>query len=156
MRSNAQLSGGRTPVPDLGPNKLQQALADYDIMVDDLASTKQQLSQHIDISNKLLAENDAIKQQMKVQVEFLTHQIDTISAHRDRLLLLNMGLLTQFKVIKEVFKRCEQDALAQGVDLNEKTASKDDGSTEEQKLALENLALDDPSRRVHHLPPVRW
>lgn len=100
------------------PNKLQQALEEHDGMVAELTNTKASLAEMSTLANRLQAENDAIKDQAKVQAEFLTRQVDLITAHRDRLQTSLKGLMTRFKVIRECFQKCEEEALAEGLQLD--------------------------------------
>lgn len=148
MQNSEQRSGAATRIPDMEPNKLQQAFADYNHMIDELAGIKRSLAEHVDMNNKLLAENTAIKEQIKDQASFLTRQLDTITAHRDRLNIALKGITTRYKVIRECFESCERDALREGLDLNAATVEKDDGSSLEEQQALRDLALHDPSRRT--------
>lgn len=104
-----------TRLPEMGPNKIQQALDDYDHMVADLAATKKSLAEYVDIANKLQAENDALKAQCKMQTDFLKDQVDTVTAHRDRLQVALRGIMTRYKVIRECFAKCEEEALKEGL-----------------------------------------
>lgn len=146
---NADTSqGSPAALPKMGPNKIQQALEDYDRMVSELDALKKTHAEYVDIANQLRAENDAIKRSMKVQTEFLTRQIDMITSHRDRLATTLKGLMTRYKVIREVFTQCETEALAEGLALNETEASSGDGAGAVEKAALRDLALHDPRRRT--------
>lgn len=98
-----------------GPNKLMQAMEDYDHAVAEAAHLREELRVYIDIANKVSAENESLKNQLKMQAEFLTRQIDLIIAQRDRLLAVVKGLTTRFSVIRECFDMCEKEALAEGI-----------------------------------------
>lgn len=132
MQSVEQSGSSTIGLPELGPNKLQQAIRDYDLMVDQLANASRQLKEMSDLSSKLLAENDALRSQIKTQAEFLTRQVDIITAHRDRLQTSLKGLMTRYRVIRECFSKCEEEALAEGIDLTETTKT----SSEEVKRLI--------------------
>lgn len=105
------------PLPEMGQNKILQAVADYDLMVSDLASTKKSLSEYVDIANKLQAENDALKAQCKLQTDFLKDQVNIITDHRDRLQTTLKGIMTRYKVIRECFAKCEEEGLKEGLGI---------------------------------------
>lgn len=104
-----------TRLPEMGPNKIQQALDDYDHMVADLAATKKSLSEYVDIANKLQAENDALKAQCKLQTDFLKNELAVVTEHRDRLQTALKGIMTRYKVIRECFAKCEEEGLSEGL-----------------------------------------
>lgn len=143
------------PRPFPPPNKLQQALCDYDRMEAELALTKDNLESVTALANRAVAEADALRNSLATQQEFFTRQIDLLTTHRDRLAVALRGLMTRFKVIREVFTQAETEALAEGLAINEKHASTDDGATPEQEQALKDLALHDGSRR-RPMPPIAF
>lgn len=112
-------------LPEMGPNKIQQALDDYDHMVSDLAVTKKSLAEYVDIANKLQAENDALKAQCKAQTDFLTQQLDAMTAHRDRLNAALQGYIVRYRVIRQTIEAAEREALELG--LAEKPAGEKSG-----------------------------
>lgn len=84
-------------------------------MVSDLAATKKSLAEYVDIANKLQAENDALKAQCKLQTDFLKEQVLSVTEHRDRLQVALRGIMTRYKVIRECFAKCEEEALSEGL-----------------------------------------
>ena len=142
------------PVP--GVNKLQQALNDYDLMVTELANTKDQLREQTELANRVVAENEAIKNQMRMQVEFLTRNLDMITAHRDRLQTTLKGLMTRFKVIRECFLNAEREALEEGLKLIDETPEKTKADEAADEQALKDLALHDNERRQTPMPSHRY
>lgn len=106
----------------MGPNKIQQALDDYDHMVADLAATKKSLSEYVDIANKLQAENDALKAQCKLQTDFLKNELSLVADRAERLDKVLTGLRTRYKIIRECFSKCEEEALSEGLGIELKTS----------------------------------
>ena len=115
--------GTVTRLPEMGPNKIQQALDDYDHMAADLASTKKSLAEYVDIANKLQAENDALKAQCKLQTDFLNGELAVVSGRLERLEAVLGGIRTRYKVIRECFAKCEEEALSEGIGIEIKTPS---------------------------------
>lgn len=112
--ANATSAASRYLVEQPGPNKLQQALDDYDHLTTELAHTKAELNQYIDLANKMQAENEALKDHLRTQEIFFTRQIDSLTDHRDRLLSYANRVRTRFKVIREIFQKAEEEALTEG------------------------------------------
>jgi len=102
-------------LPEIGQNKILQAASDYVLMEEEVASLKASLAQHVDISNKLLAENEALKGQIKTQADFLTRQIDAVTTHRDRLNTALQGYIIRYRVIRQTIEAAETEALQQGL-----------------------------------------
>lgn len=121
-------------LPELGQNKILQAASDYVHMEAEVASLKASLAQHVDMSNKLLAENEALKNQIKMQADFLTRQLDVITIHRDRLQVALRGMMTRFKVVRECLTQCETEALSEGLATEPRPTQ--DVSTKEPSLLL--------------------
>lgn len=102
-------------LPPLGPNKIAQAMEDYDLLASELRNTKTQMLEYVTLANKLQAENEAIKNQLQMQTEFMTRQVDIANARADILGTTLTAMRTSYSTIREVFARCETEALAAGV-----------------------------------------
>lgn len=102
-------------LPEIGPNKLMQALEDYDHLVDELASVKRSLAEHIELSTKLTAENEAIRNQLKTQDEFMTRQLDAMTDHRDRLQASLKAYMVSYRIIRQTIEAQELEALQSGI-----------------------------------------
>jgi chromosome segregation ATPase len=102
-------------LPDMGPNKIQQALDDYDHMVADLAATKKSLSAYVDIANALRAENDALKSQCKAQTDFLRQELEAVANHRDRINAALQGYIVRYRMIRKTIEDAEHEALEAGL-----------------------------------------
>jgi hypothetical protein len=122
-------------LPELGPNKLMQALEDYDRLVDELANVKRSLAEYTDLTTKLAAENDAIKSQLKDQAEFMTRQLDAMTAHRDRLNTALQSYIASYRIIRQTIESKELEALQLG--LGEKPA---DTVKDERGLPVNRLS----------------
>lgn len=133
MQEPQRTASSKIQIP-LGPNKIQQALADYDHMESELAHTKTELKQYVDIANKMSAQNEALKGQMKTQSEFLTRQIDMLTAQRNRLQRLLTALLTRFSMVHEIFERAEAEAREEAIEVNAATS---DLSAEDERALKE-------------------
>jgi hypothetical protein len=120
-----------------GPNKLLQAMEDYDHLVDEAAHLREELSKYTDIANKMTADNEMLRNQLRVQGEFFTRQISAVTAHRDRLKDLSTALITRFKMIHESFNIAEKEALAEQISANERAAPLE----QEDQAALDRLQL---------------
>lgn len=101
---NGNAGASSMQLPPMGPNKIQQALDDYDRMVADLANVKQQLEQYTDISKSLRAENDVLKDQLA-----------SVTSHRDRLNTALQGYLVRYRVIRQTIEAAETEALQEGL-----------------------------------------
>ena len=102
-------------LPEIGPNKLMQALEDYDHLVEELASVKRSLAEYTDLSNKVMAENEALKNQMKSQTEFMTRQLDAVTEHRDRLQASLKAYIVSYRIIRQTIETQELEALQSGL-----------------------------------------
>lgn len=122
-------------LPEVGPNKLMQALEDYDHLVEELASVKRSLAEYTDLTTKLAAENDAIKNQLKDQAEFMTRQLDAMTAHRDRLNTALQSYIASYRVIRQTIESKEFEALQLGLAEKPAGAGKAEGGLPPNKLS---------------------
>lgn len=126
----------------VGPNKIQQALEDYDHMATELAHVKSELAQYLDIANKMTAENESLKNQIKMQADFLTRQIDMLTTQRNRLQRLLTALLTRFQMVRDIFEKAEADARHEAISVNEEAAGK---LSADDETALRDMGFNKPS-----------
>lgn len=142
------LNGTVSRLPPQGPNKIMQAIEDYDHMAVELEHTKRELQEYIALANKLQAENDAVRQQLSVQTEFLTRQVDLATTRADILGTTLTALRTNYSTIRETFARCEAEALTAGLAAAEVPVERPAPPPEEEKpttpelRALIDLALE--------------
>jgi len=107
MPNPEQQNGQRDTAANLapmGPNKIQQALEDYDHMAAELAATKRSLAEYVEIANALSAERDVLKA-----------EIERVTVHRDRLNSALQGYLVRYRVIRQTIEAAETEALEQGL-----------------------------------------
>lgn len=102
-------------LPPLGPNKIAQAMEDYDRLTSELRQTKTQLQEYVTLAHRMQAEIDALRSQLHMQNQFMTRQVDIANARADILGTTLTALRTNYSTIREVFTRCETEALAAGV-----------------------------------------
>lgn len=129
------------PTPRPGPNKLLQAMEDYDHLLSEAAHLREQLANYVEIANKMTAENESLRNQLQVQGDFFTRQIATVTAHRDRLQSLSRALITRFAMIRECFNTAEKEALAEQITITERAIAP---LAADDQAALDRLQLSRP------------
>lgn len=145
-----QNTASKNALPPMGPNKIQQALQDYSHMEHELVQTRTQLREYVDIANRLHADNEGLRNQLKVQGEFLTRQIDLLQAERNRLLEVNKGIRTHFSAMRGSFDAADKELQSIGITVNETIAELSD----EDEAELKTLELGRPLNNV--LPANRF
>lgn len=129
-------------LPPAGPNKLAQAMEDYDHLLAENAALKDQVKNFSDLSNKLAAENDALHNQIKEQQEFYRREIVAVTVHRDRLERFAKGLTTRLKVIRECIAGAETEATMEAVRAAE-TPAKATAAGAESGPSITQLPMND-------------
>lgn len=100
-----------TPKIEMGSHtSLADAMEEWKRLTEINASLERQVKEYSELSNKLHAENVALKEQHRTQDEFYRQQIETLSDHRDRLQRGSVALLTRLRGIKEAIVAAEADA----------------------------------------------
>jgi hypothetical protein len=105
----------QTPLPPSEPNKLQQALQDYEHMENERNHLNRQLDECTELNARLVGENEALKDRMTEQTAFYTKQIEALTFHNLRLGALSKGLVTRLKVVRECIEVAELEAHMESV-----------------------------------------
>jgi predicted RNase H-like nuclease (RuvC/YqgF family) len=137
-----------TKPPALEPNKLKEAYEDYQHMANEVAHLNSQVEECSDLNTKLVAENDALKNQIREQAAFYARTIEVANQRNARLNALSQGLITRLKAVKECIEAAEVESHMESARtapvLN--AAPVEDEEISEDEL-LSSLGLDDPERR---------
>lgn len=110
----------QTPIPPPEKNKLQQALDDYGHLENERDHLQRQVIELSELSSKIVAENEALKDRITEQANFFTKHIEGLNVRNARLNALSKGLLTRFKMIRECFEAAELEAIMESVNPEEK------------------------------------
>lgn len=118
-------------------------MEDYDRLASELRQTKTQLQEYVTLANRLQAEIEAVRNQMRMQDEFMTRQVDIANARADILGTTLTALRTNYSTIREVFTRCETEALAAGVAAAAVGEEADRPAEKAEPIELPNISAED-------------
>lgn len=93
-----------------GQTSLEDAMREFRILSELNANNERQVRELTVLGNKLSAENTALRDRVSSQEEFYRTQIETLSAHRDRLQRKCVALITRLSGIKDAIVAAERDA----------------------------------------------
>jgi hypothetical protein len=105
-----------SPIKVAGTTSLEDALARWKELSDLNGSLERQVKEYSELSNKLHAENVALKDRIASQEAFYRDQVRDLTDSRDRYKSRYIALITRLAGIKETIEAAARDAAAQEMD----------------------------------------
>jgi hypothetical protein len=118
IRAVAQQATTAAKLPPEPRNPLQEALENYQLMRDELAAVKADLTVTKDSCVALMAENNELHKAQTREGEFFTMEVTTLRRERDMYMRFSMELVSRLKVIKENIIEVESGAQAYAARLS--------------------------------------